>query len=119
MEEIFPLLKDMLKNSIQIKKDESNLQISIIIKTEVKGILAEPEEVIIMLKMFGGLREDLPIEIKINNEKQTIDLKCDNKENFKKVSLMMDKIWDNAVDMLIKLTEGNYNVIKDIPNIDD
>ncbi|MFX1407324.1 MAG: hypothetical protein ACFFBW_10230 [Promethearchaeota archaeon] len=119
MEEIFPLLKDMLKNSIQIKKDESNLQISIIIKSEVKGNLAEPEEVIIMLKMFGGLREDLPIEININNEKQAIDLKLDNKENFSKVSSMMDKIWDNAVDMLINLTEGNYNVIKDIPNIDD
>jgi len=119
MEEIFPLLKDMLNNSIQIKKDELNLQFSIIIKTEVKGKLAEPEEVLIMLKMFGGLREDIPIEIIINNEMQTIDLKFDNKENFKKVSLMMDKIWDNAVDMLINLTEGNYNVIKDIPNIDD
>jgi hypothetical protein len=118
MEEIFPLLKDMLKEQIEINKNESKLQISIIIKSEVKGNLAEPEEIIIMLKMFGGLREEIPIEININNERQIIDLKFDDEEDFKKVSSMLDKVWDNAVEMLIELTEGNYNVIKDIPDID-
>ena len=119
MEEIFPLLKDMLKNSIEIKKYESDLLISLIVKSEVKGNLAKPEEIIIMLKMFGGLREDIPIEININNKNQFIDLKFENKESFKKVSLMMDKIWDNAVEMLIQVTNGNYEVIKDIPKIED
>ncbi|MFX1358201.1 MAG: hypothetical protein ACFFA8_13085 [Promethearchaeota archaeon] len=119
MEEIFPLLKDILKKSIEIQKDESNLLISIIVKSKVKGNLAEPEEIIIMLKMFGGLREDIPININIDNKSQTIDLKFNDKENFEKVSLMMDKMWDNAVDMLIQLVDGNYKVIQDIPNIDD
>ncbi|MFX0176256.1 MAG: hypothetical protein ACFE85_08505 [Candidatus Hodarchaeota archaeon] len=119
MEEIFPLLKDMFKKSIDIQKDESNLLISIIIKSNVKGNLAEPEEIIIMLKMFGGLKEDIPIDIDINNESQIIELKFEDNPNFEKVSLMMDKIWDNVVDMLIQLVDGNYNIIKDIPNIDD
>jgi hypothetical protein len=119
MEEIFPLLKDMLNQSIEIKKRESDLLVSLIVKSKVKGNLAEPEEIIIMLKMFGGLREDIPIDININNEEQLIDLKFDNKENFKKVSLMMDKIWDNAVEMFTQLVNGNYKVIKDIPEIED
>lgn len=119
MEEIFPLLKDMLKKSIEIKKNESDLLISLIVKSKVKGDLAKPDEIIIMLKMFGGLREDIPIEIDINNEDQIIDLKFENKESFKKVSLMMDKIWDNAVEMFTQLVNGNYKVIKDIPKIED
>ena len=119
MEEIIPLLKDMLKSSIEIKKNEGNLLISLIIKRDIKGNLAKPEEVIIMLKMFGGLREDIPVDIKINNEKQYIDLQFENKEDFKTISLMMDKIWDNAVEMFIEVINGNYKAIKDIPEIED
>jgi hypothetical protein len=45
MEELFTTLKNILKNSIVIKADQPNLIISIIIKSEFKGNIAEPEEV--------------------------------------------------------------------------
>jgi len=119
MEEIFSMLKGLLKEKIEIKKDHNNLNISMVIKSNVKGVVAEPYEVLIMLKMFGGLKDEIPIEIEIDNENQIINLKFENKENFEQVSLMMDKIWDNAVEMLIQTTDGNFDVIRDIPDIDD
>jgi len=119
MEELFSTLKSLLKDNIEIKKDNKNLIITMVIKSPIKGIVAEPNEILIMLKMFGGLREEIPMEIEIDNENQIIKMKFENKENFEEVSLMMDKIWDNAVEMLVQVTDGNFDIIRDIPDVDD
>lgn len=119
MEELFTTLKNRLKNSIEIKADQPNLIISIIIKSEVKGKIAEPDEVLVMLKMFGGLREEVPLDIEIDNENRKINLKFENMENFEKILDITTKIWDNAVDMLIQVTDGNFDVIRDIPDVDE
>ncbi|MFX0025500.1 MAG: hypothetical protein ACFE8M_03735 [Candidatus Hermodarchaeota archaeon] len=119
MEELYPVLKDMLKKSIEIKIDKPNLTIYLIIKNQIKGNVAEPKEIIIMLKMFGGLREDIPMEININNEIQQIGLKFQDETDFNKIQNIMETIWEDTVNLLIEVTKGNFNIINDIPDVDD
>ncbi|MFX0075239.1 MAG: hypothetical protein ACFE96_07345 [Candidatus Hermodarchaeota archaeon] len=119
MEEFLPSLKDMLKEAINIQINVSDFSIKMIVKKEVKGNLAEPEEVIIMLKMYGGLQEDIPMDITIDNQTQTINLKFQNEDNFKEVVNIFETIWDNAVDLLFQAIASDFSRIKNIPNIDD
>ena len=119
MEELLPILKNMLKKSIEIKSDASKLSIAIIVKNKLDDNIAEPNEIIVMLKMFGGLKEDVPMEIDINSETQIIELKFQNEEDFKKIQKIMETIWDDAVDILEQTIQGDFSRIKDIPNIDD
>jgi len=72
-----------------------------------------------MLKIYGGLREDIPMEIDIDNDSQNISLKFQNEEGFKKVEKILETLWDNAVDILVSVIEGDISRIKDIPKIDD
>jgi len=119
MEELLPILKNMLKISIEIKSDASKLSIAIIVKSKLGSNIAEPNEIIVMLKMFGGLKEDVPMEININNKTQVIELKFQTEEDFKKIQKIMETIWDDAVDMLEQTMQGDLSHIKNIPNIDD
>ncbi|MBY9021830.1 MAG: hypothetical protein KGD67_12300 [Candidatus Lokiarchaeota archaeon] len=119
MEEILPSLKGMLKDATVIKTDAANLEITITLVHKINENVAEPDEILIMLKMFGGLKEDVPMEIDINNETQTISMQFLNEEDFKKVDKIMDTIWDDAVDLFVQTLEGDLSGIKDIPNIDD
>lgn len=119
MEEILPILKGMLKEAIEITTDASKLAISMTIKKNIDGVVADPDEIIIMLKMYGGLREEIPMQIDIDNEEQIITLKLQKEEDFNKIAKILETLWDNAVDMLIQAMEGDLSRIKDIPNIDD
>ncbi len=119
MEEILPSLKGMLKDAIDIKSDVTRLGITITVLNKIKGNVADPDEILVMLKMFGGLKEDVPMEININNETQIIEIKFQNEEDFKKIQKIMETIWDDAVDMLEQASQGDFSRIKNIPNIDD
>ena len=119
MEEIIPSLKGMLKDAIDIKSDATRLEITITVLNKINGIVADPDEILVMLKMFGGLKEDVPMEININNETQVIQLKFQTEEDFKKIQKIMETIWDDAVDMLEQASQGDFSRIKNIPNIDD
>ena len=119
MEDILPLLKGMLKDATIISSDETKFEITITIVKKISGNVAEPDEIIVMLKMYGGLREDIPMDINIDNDAQKITLKFQNEADFKKVAKIMESLWDNAVDMLTSAMEGDISRIKDIPNLDD
>jgi len=119
MEDILPLLKGMLKDATVIKSDATKFEITIKVLNKINGNVAEPDEILIMLKMFGGLKEDIPMEIDIDNDAQNITLKFQNEEDFKKVAKIMETLWNNAVDLFVEATEGDLSRIKDIPNIDD
>jgi len=119
VEELLPSLKGILKEAIEIKADALKLAISMTVKNDIDGVVAEPEEIIIMLKMYGGLREDIPMEIDIDNDAQNITLKFQNEEDFKKIEKIMENLWDNAVDLLVQVMEGDISRIKEIPNLDD
>lgn len=109
----------MLKEAIIIKTNATDLTIIMIVNKEVESNLAEPEEVINMLKMYGGLREDVPMDIDIDNQTQTITLKFQNEGNFKEIVKIFETLWDNTVDLLFQAIESDFSRIKSIPNIDD
>lgn len=119
MEELLPSLKGILKEAIEIGTDASKLAIKLTIKNKIDGIVAEPKEIIVMLKMYGGLREEIPMEINIDNLNQTITLKFQIEENFKKLSKIFETLWDNTVDLLFQAIESDFSRIKNIPDIDD
>jgi hypothetical protein len=119
MEELHPILKDMLNKLIEIKIDKPNLTIYLNLKKRIKGSIAEPKEIIIMLKMFGGLREIIPMDIKIDNEIQEITLKFQDEADFNKIQDIMETIWENTINLLIEVTKGNFNILNDIPDVDD
>lgn len=119
MEELLPRLKGMLKDATVIKSDATKFEIIITVVKKINGNVAEPDEIIVMLKMYGGLRDDIPMEIDIDNNAQSITLKFQNEADFKKVAKIMETLWDNAVDMLTSAMEGDLSRIKDIPKIDD
>ena len=119
MEEFLPSMKGKFKEKIEIKDDERNLTITLVVKGDIFGKFLYPDEIPIILKLYGGLREDIQMEIKANEKEQKIEIILENVEDFKKIQSIMKNIWENAVDMLAELLKGNYKVIKDIPNIDD
>jgi len=119
MEEILPRLKGMLKDATIIKSDATKFEIVITIVKKINDNVAETDEIIVMLKMYGGLREDIPMEIDIDNDAQKITIKFQNEADFKIVAKIMETIWDNAVDLIVQAFEGDLSGIKDIPNIDD
>jgi len=119
MEEIMPLLKDMLRKAIELDFDDSKLMITLKIKSHVKGNLANLEEIIVMFKMFGKMKEDIPMDVSIHNDIKTIIIKLHNRENYLKLREILNDIWDNAVNMLNNVMKGDFTSIKDIPNIDD
>lgn len=119
MEELLPSLKAMLKKAIDIDTDALNLTITLTVKNKVEGIIAEPEEVGVMLKMYGGLTNDIPMEINIDNENQKIILKFQNEENYNEIAEIFKTIWDNAIDLLYQAIQSDFSRIKSIPDIDD
>jgi len=119
MEEIIPSLKGMLKDATVIKSDATRFEITITVLNKINGNVADHDEILVMLKMFGGLKEDVPMEITINNETQIIELKFQTEADFKKIQKIMETIWDDAVDMLEQASQGDFSRIKNIPNIED
>jgi len=119
MEDIIPGLKGMLQEAIDIKANVSNLTILMTVKKDIQGIVADSEEIIVMLKMYGGLREEIPMEIDVDNATQIITLKFQKEEDFNKIEKILETLFDNAIDLLVQTMNGDFNCIRDIPNIDD
>jgi hypothetical protein len=119
MEDLLPSMKEKLKKKIEIKVDEQQLTISLIVKGDISGKLLYPGEIPIMLKLYGGLREDLQMEINADEKEQTIEIILKNKDDFRKIQVIMKSIWENAVEMFEELLNGYFDSIKGVPNIDD
>ncbi|MFX0138070.1 MAG: hypothetical protein ACFFDN_30790, partial [Candidatus Hodarchaeota archaeon] len=115
MEEILPNLKNLFTSAIEIKVDEANLTLSMIVKRkEIRGDFATPKEVRNMLKIFGGLKENIPMEIEIDDKAKKIDLKFQNKADLEKIREIMDNIWDRTIQILEKAIAGDFGILKDI-----
>lgn len=118
MEELIPIMKEKFKEKILIIEDKERLTITLIVKGDIFGKFLYPDEIPIILKLYGGLKEDLQMEININEKEQKADIILENEDDFKKIKSIMKNLWENAVDMLAELLKGKYDVIKDVPNID-
>ncbi|NVM31826.1 MAG: hypothetical protein HWN65_23505 [Candidatus Helarchaeota archaeon] len=121
MEEYLLQIKKTLDEIVQIKVDENNFVLSMIIKGEkkMKSDLANPSEVKDMLRIFGGLKEDLPMEIDIDEKAQQINMKFHNKDNMIKVRNILDNLWDRTADLLKKALASDFAALKDLGDFND
>jgi hypothetical protein len=105
MEDLFAKLSELLKNSIRIDENKDKLSIKLEIKNKdlvPPGDIGKPFEIQEMIRVFGGLKHDIPMEINVNEDTKIITIKLSNKENFEVVSSAMKNVWDRASELLIK-----------------
>jgi hypothetical protein len=121
MAEIFDNLGLMLRDSIIIQSEEKNLTISLIFKENVinKDDLGDEIEIKDMLRIFGGLRDEISMEIDTNIESQKIKIKFQKKEDMVKVYDVLEKLWDNIVKLLKTVFSGDFSVIRDLGDFND
>lgn len=121
MEELIPALKNMLSTAVKIIEDEDNLVITLVINDTENIIrnLAEPKEVKTMLRMFGGLKEEIKMEIEIDEEAKTINMKFNFKEDMDKVREVLDNLWDRIEQLLGQAMMGSLDGFKDLGDFDD
>jgi len=119
--EIFDSVGSMLRDSIIMQSDEKNLILSLIFKDKVisKEDLGDEAEIKDMLRIFGGLREEISMEIDTNVESQKIEIKFQKKEDMVKVYEVLDKLWDNTVKLIKKAFSGDFSVIRDLGDFND
>lgn len=119
MEEILPTLKKKIQEKIHIKEDESNLSLTIMITGTLFGKIAYPGEIETMLVMFGGLNKDFPKHVSVNEEEQKIMIRVENQADFLLLQTAFKGIWDNAIFLFSEILKGNFDVIRDLPEIDE
>jgi len=121
MAEIFEMVKSRLESSLEVKVDEKNLIIILFVKKEIQksDVLAEPHEVKDMLRILGGLTEDISMEIEINNNARNIKLIFHNKEGLEKVKNVLDHIWERTIHIFEELEKGNTNILRGVGDFSD
>lgn len=121
MAEIIESIKDKLKSVIDVDYDENNLIITINVKGEIQKseILAEPNEVKDMLRILGGLTDDINMDIEIDNEARTIKLTFQNKENLQNFRGILENIWERTIHIFNELEKGNNNILRGVGDFSD
>ena len=121
MAEILELIKSKLQSVIEVNFDENNLVIILNVKGEIQksDILAEPHEVKDMLRILGGLTEDVSMEIEIDNNARNIKLTFQNKEDLEKVKSVLDHIWERTIHIFKELEKGNTNTLRGVCDFSD
>ena len=104
MEELLPKLSDSLKKVIEITEKEAELSIDLKLKREsmVPGDIGTPKEIREMIQIFGGISQEIPIDIKVNEKSKTISLSMQTKEEFELICNVMKTIWSKAAELLQK-----------------
>ena len=121
MEELIPKLSDSLRNAVEIKEDENQLLIELKVKREdlVPGDLGSPNEIKEMVRVFGGLKQDVPMEIDIEENTNVITLKLQNKEDFNIITTVMKGIWERAAEILQKAFKAEPGKTEEFRDLGD
>lgn len=116
MENIIDGLKNMLKEQVSINIDDTKLKISLDFKGEKKrkDELGKESEVKDMLKVIGGLTEDIQMDINVDEESQKITIEFKNKEDMINVQNILENLWERASELLKKAFLGDFMAIKDL-----
>jgi hypothetical protein len=119
MEEILPE-KDILEKATKIEVDEGNLVLKLVVKSKIdlKNDFASPNEVKEMLQIFGGIKEDFPINIRVDNKAQKIEFKFDSKDNMNRIHSILSSLWDRVENLLKQVIAGDLSSVQEIPDID-
>lgn len=121
MAEIMELIKNKLQSVIEVNYDENNLIIILNVKGEIQksDILAEPNEVKDMLRILGGLTEEVSMDIEIDNKARSIKLTFQNKEDLEIVKGVLDNIWERTIHIFDELEKGNNNILRGVGDFND
>ncbi len=121
MAELLDMVKSRLESALEVNVDENNLIIILNVKKEIQksDILAEPHEVKDMLRILGGLTEDVSMEIEIDNNTRNIKSKFQNKEDIEKVNSVLDNIWERTIHIFDELEKGNNNILRGVGDFSD
>jgi len=104
MEELYPKLSDSLKKAVEIIEIEDQLKIELRVKNKdlLPGDLGSPTEIKEMIKIFGGVSQDIIMEIIVDEKANIITIKLQKREDFEIVKNAMITIWERAAELLEK-----------------
>ena len=124
MEDLLPNLSDLLKKSIRIEENNDKLSIKLEVKNKelILGDLGKPFEIQEMIRLFGGLKQEIPMEIDANEETKVITILLSNKGDFEAVSSAIKNVWDRASELLIKAfyaEPGKTEEFRDLGDFND
>jgi hypothetical protein len=90
--------------------------ISLVFKGEkkTKEELGEETEIKDMLKVFGGLTEEIYMDVNVDEISQKISIKFNSEEDMVKVNSIMENLWERASELLNKAFLGDFKAIKDL-----
>ncbi|TFG23635.1 MAG: hypothetical protein EU529_06755 [Promethearchaeota archaeon] len=124
MEELFPKLSNIFNDTIEIREDKEQLLIELKIKKKeiAPGDLGKPNEVKEMIRMFGGVKQEISMDIVVNENTNIITIKMRNKEEFETISTAMKNLWEHASNLLIEASNvepGSAGTFKDLGDFDE
>jgi hypothetical protein len=124
MEDLLPKLSELLKKSIRIEENNDKLSIKLEVKNKelILGDLGKPFEIQEMIRLFGGLKQEIPMEIDANEETKVITILLSNKGDFEAVSSAIKNVWDRASELLIKAfyaEPGKTEEFRDLGDFND
>lgn len=104
MEELFPKLSELLRNAVKIIENENELVIQLKVKKQdfIPGDLGSPNEIREMIRIFGGVSQKIPLEIKVSENSKTVSLKLQNKEEYEIIRTALQSIWERSAELLQK-----------------
>lgn len=124
MEELLPKLSSSLNNAVEIKEDENQLLIELKVKKEdlIPGDLGTPNEVKEMIRIFGGVKQDIQMEVDVDEKTKIITLRLLKREDFEVISTVMKDIWERVSELLIKAFNaepGKIDIFRDLGDFDE
>ncbi len=124
MEEFFPKLSDIFNEKIEIRENIEKLLIELKINKEdlIPGDLGNPNEVKEMIRKFGGVKEDISMDVAVDEKTNIITIKLQNNEDFETISTAMKNLWERASNLLIEafsVEPGTVGKFKDLGEFDE
>jgi len=104
MEDLLLKLSESLSNAVEITENENQLVIELKLKKKdyISGDLGSANEIREMIQIFGGVSQEIPIEIEVNESSRTVSFKMKNKEDFEIIRTTLKTIWQRAAELLQK-----------------
>jgi len=104
MEELYPKLSDSLKKVVEIIEVEDQLKIELRVKNKdlLPGDLGSPSEVKEMIRIFGGVSQDIIMQVNTDEKANIITIELQKIEDYEIVKNAMRTIWERAAKLLEK-----------------
>ena len=121
MEELFPKLVDIFNDTIEIREVKEQLLIELKIKKKdlVPGDLGKPHEVKEMIRTFGGVKQDISMDVAVDENTNIITIKMQNNEDFETISTAMKNLWERASNFLIEASNQEPGTVGKFKEIGD